>query len=222
METPVTNRHTFRGWSSNPLAGAVSYPVTGAAYIALYAGLDRSSLVYEFKGLGISLWSPSIGLSVAVLLAYGPGFTPVLFGAIFLTDLYVHALSRGIASIIVTASILASGYAALAWFLQHRLGFDLKRAHLKDIIILLVAAPVGIAVISFMYCASLYLMGYLPGSLFWSGMQRLWIGDTVGTVIVVPAIMAGILTVNRGSHVRMDSAIVDAGTFLLASQQPFG
>ena len=140
---------------------------------------------------------------------------PGIFGAIFLTDLYVHALSRGIASIIVTASILASGYAALAWFLQHQLGFDLKRAHLKDIIILLVAAPVGIAVISFMYCASLYLMGYLPGSLFWSGMQRLWIGDTIGTVIVVPAIMAGIMAVNRWSDVRMDSAIVDAGTFLL-------
>ena len=192
-----------------------SYLVTGAAYIALYAGLDRLSLVYEFKGLGISLWSPSIGLSVALLLAYGPGFTPVVFAAIFLTDLYVHALTRDTASIAVTAAILASGYATLAWFLQHQLGFELKRAHLKDVIILLVAMPVGIIGTSFTYCASLYLMGYLPGSLFWSGMQRLWIGDTMGTVIVVPAIMAGIVAVNRGSHVRVNTAIVDGGTFLL-------
>ena len=120
-----------RSWSTNALAGAASYLVTGAAYIALYAGLDHLSLVYEFKGLGISLWSPSIGLSVAILLAYGPGFTPAIFVAIFLTDLYVHALSRDIASIVVTAAILASGYAALAWFLQHQLGFELKRAHLE-------------------------------------------------------------------------------------------
>ena len=119
------------------------------------------------------------------------------------------------ASIAVTAAILASGYATLSWFLQHQLGFELKRAHLKDVIILLVAMPVGIIGTSFTYCASLYLMGYLPGSLFWSGMQRLWIGDTMGTVIVVPAIMAGIMAVNRGSHVRVDTAIVDAGTFLL-------
>ena len=135
--------------------------------------------------------------------------------AIFLTDLYVHAVSRDMASIVVTAAILASGYAALAWLLQHRLGFDLKRAHLKDVIILLVAVPSGIIVTSVTYCASLYLMGYLPGSLFWSGVQRLWIGDTIGTVIVVPAIMAGIMAVNRGSHVRVDAAIVDVGTFLL-------
>ena len=207
--------HSRQSWSNTALAGAANYLVTGAAYTALYAGLDRLSLVYEFKGLGISLWSPSIGLSVALLLAYGPGFTPVVFAAIFLTDLYVHALSRDTASIAVTAAILASGYATLAWFLQHQLGFELKRAHLKDVIILLVAMPVGIIGTSFTYCASLYLMGYLPGSLFWSGMQRLWIGDTMGTVIVVPAIMAGIMAVNRGSHVRVDAAIVDAGTFLL-------
>ena len=204
-----------QSWSNTALAGAANYLVTGAAYTALYAGLDRLSLVYEFKGLGISLWSPSIGLSVALLLAYGPGFTPAIFAAIFLTDLYVHALSRDTASIAVTAAILASGYAALAWFLQHQLGFELKRADLKDAIILLVAMPAGIIGTSFTYCASLYLMGYLPGSLFWSGMQRLWIGDTMGTVIVVPAIMAGIMAVNRGSQIRVDTAIVDAGTFLL-------
>ena len=207
--------HSRQSWSNTALAGAANYLVAAAAYTALYAGLDRLSLVYEFKGLGISLWSPSIGLSVALLLAYGPGFTPVVFAAIFLTDLYVHALSRETASIAVTAAILASGYATLSWFLQHQLGFELKRAHLKDVIILLVAMPVGIIGTSFTYCASLYLMGYLPGSLFWSGMQRLWIGDTMGTVIVVPAIMAGIMAVNRGSHVRVDAAIVDAGTFLL-------
>ena len=55
METRVINRITFRSWSTNAIAGAASYPVTGAVYIALYAGLDRLSLVHEFKGLGISL-----------------------------------------------------------------------------------------------------------------------------------------------------------------------
>ena len=217
MDTRVIDQHpSRRSWSTNDLAGATRYLVTGAAYIALYAVLDRLSLVHEFQGLGISLWSPSIGLSVAILLAYGPGFAPLMFVAIFLTDFYVHAVSRGIASIMMTAAILATGYAALAWLLQHRLGFDhLKRARPKDVIILLVAMPTGIIVISFMYCASLYLMGHLPGSMFWSGVEHLWTGDTVGTVIVVPAIMAGIMAINRGSHVRLDTAIVDIGTFLL-------
>ena len=69
---------------------------TGAIYIALYAGLDHLSLVHNFQGLGISLWSPSIGLSIASLLAYGSGFGPPIFLAIFLTDLLVHAVSRDI------------------------------------------------------------------------------------------------------------------------------
>lgn len=215
MDTRVKRHPFLSNWSSDVLLGKAKYLVKGAAYIALYAGLDRLSLVYEFKGLEISLWSPSIGLSIALLLAYGPGFTPVIFVAIFVADLYVHALSRDIASIAVTAAILASCYAGLAWLLQHQLGFELTRAHLKDVIILLVAMPAGIIGTSFSYCASLYLMGYLPGALFWSGMQRLWIGDTIGTVIVVPAIMAGIKVVNRESHIRVDTAIVDIGTFLL-------
>ena len=187
-------------WSTNAISGSTSYIAAGAIYIALYAVLDHLSLVHNFQGLGISLWSPSIGLSIAALLAYGSRFGPPVFLAIFLTDLLVHDVSRDLASILVTAGILASGYTALAWLMRHRLGFDLKRAHLKHVIILLIVAPSGIIVTSVTYCASLYLMGYLPGSLFWSGVERLWIGDTVGTVIMVPTIMAGILMVSRGSH----------------------
>jgi two-component system, LuxR family, sensor kinase FixL len=201
-------------WFANDLAGAARYLVMGAVYVALYIVLDRLSLVHEFRGLGISLWSPSIGLSVAILLAYGVGFAPLMFVAIFVTDFYVHAVTRGIASITVTAAILATGYAALVWILQHRLGFDhLKRARPKDVIILLVAMPAGIAAISVAYCASLYLMGYLPGSMFWSGVEHLWTGDTVGTVIVVPAIMAGTIAVKRVSHFRVNISIVDISMF---------
>lgn len=204
-----------RNWFSNDLAGATRYVVMGAAYVALYAALDRLSLVHEFQGLGISLWSPSIGLSVAILLAYGPGFAPLMFVAIFVTDFYVHTVTRGIASTIVTAAILATGYAALTWFLQHRLGFDhLKRARPKDIILLLVAIPTGIVVISFMSCASLYLMGHLSGPMFWNGVAHLWTGDTVGTVIVVPAIMAGYRAKSRENRVLADITILDIAMFV--------
>ena len=208
-------------WSTNAISGSTSYIAAGAIYIALYAVLDHLSLVHNFQGLGISLWSPSIGLSIAALLAYGSKFGPPVFLAIFLTDLLVHDVSRDLASILVTAEILASGYTALAWLMRHRLGFDLKRAHLKHVIILLIVAPSGIIVTSVTYCASLYLMGYLPGSLFWSGVERLWIGDTVGTVIMVPTIMAGILMVSRGSHVRVDAAVVDVGALLIGLATAF-
>lgn len=100
-------------WSSNVVSGGASYIAASASYITLYAVLDHLSLVHNFQGLGISLWSPSNGLSVAMLLAYGPKFSPAVFAAIILTDLYVHTIPRDITSIVVTGGILASGYAPL-------------------------------------------------------------------------------------------------------------
>lgn len=105
-------------WSSNAVSGGVSYVAASVIYITLYAVLDHSSLVHNFQGLGISLWSPSNGLSVAMLLAYGPKFSPAVLAAFILTDLYVHTVPRDITSIVVTAGILASGYATLAWLMR--------------------------------------------------------------------------------------------------------
>lgn len=203
----------FTGRDAFAIAGR--FTLAGAAYLALYAGLDWISLVHEFQGLGISLWAPAIGLSMALLLTRGFIFAPLFFLAVFLTDLYVHAVPRSITSIIITAGIVILGYSGLVWILQRLLGFDLRRARLRDIMILLVVVPAGIIVISLAYCAALLLLGQLPAGRFWSAVGHFWVGDTVGTVIFLPAIMACFAAANQGSSFRVDAVVLDVGAFLL-------
>jgi signal transduction histidine kinase len=51
-------------------------------------------------------------------------------------------------------------------------------------------------------------MGHVPAGMFWSAAQHFWIGDTVGTVIVVPVIMAGFAAAARRPVIRLDAAMV--------------
>ncbi len=207
---------SLRAWWSDVPSRRSSYVLTGVCYLALYAALDRLSLVHGFHGLGISLWNPSIGLSLALLLTRGLSFAPFLFLAIFCTDAWIHSVSRSLFSIAVTAAIVTLSYSGVAWLFRSQFAFDIKRARLKDIITLLVGLPACAVLISFFYCGSLYLMGYLPAPLFWGAVEHLWIGDTIGAVIVVPAVMAAFVAIReRATPQRVRSAGFDLAIFLL-------
>ena len=212
MDTRVADIHQRDSRSATVVAAR--YALAGAAYLAVYAVLDRISLVHGFQGLGISLWTPAVGFTMAVLLTRGFAFAPLFLVAVVFTDVYVHALPRSVSSIMVTGAIVTLGYSGLVWVLQRALGFDLRQARLRDIVILMVAVPTGIMVISFSYCAALYLMGLLPADQFWNAVGHFWVGDTVGTVIVLPAMMAGFASVKEG-RVRFDGSVIDTAAFLL-------
>ena len=53
------------GWSANPGWRAVALSV---GYVALYLTLDRLSFVGALHGVGITPWSPSTGLAMALLV----------------------------------------------------------------------------------------------------------------------------------------------------------
>ena len=204
-----------RSRSDEFLAGAGRFLLLGAGYLVIYVAVDRLSFVHDFHGLGLSLWTPAVGLSIALLLTGGFAFAAFVFAAIFFTDLYVHAVPRSTASIMVTAGVATLGYTGLAWVLQRFLGFDLTRARLREIIILLVAVPAGVIVVSFAYCGVLYLSGQLPVAQFWSAMLHFWVGDAVGAVIVLPALLAGVVTLKEENRVRVGAGFLDIGVFVL-------
>lgn len=222
MEARVKNLRPLllRSLERNAVSGA-SFLLTATAYLAVYAALDALSFVQAFQGLGlgISLWTPAIGLSLAFLLARGFVYAPLIFLAVFVTDAYVHNLPRSAPSIIVTAAIVTLGYTALAWGMQ-RLAFDLKRASLRDIVVLLIAVPTGIAVISLVYCTTLYLMALLPDGQFWRAARHFWVGDTVGTIIVVPAVMAAYAAARQG-YQREQPIVFDLAVFLVGLSGAF-
>ena len=179
------------------------YVLIGGSFTAAYLGLEWLTRVHELEALGITLWNPVKALSLGLLLLKGVAYAPVLFLAAFLVDFFIYGAAKGVASTVATSAVVAIGYAALAAGLARGLGFAVGRSDLRNVIALLVTVPAGTFVIACLYCGFLVWFGDLPARQYWEAVPHLWVGDTVGIVIVLPVAMAASGSVQRlGGEIR--------------------
>jgi integral membrane sensor domain MASE1 len=191
------------------------YVLIGGVFTAVYLGLEWLTRVHELEALGITLWNPVKALSLGLLLIKGIAYAPVLFLAALLVDLFIYGAAKGIASTVATSAVVALGYAGLAAALTRGLGFTIRRADLRNVIALLVTVPVGTFVIASLYCALLILFGDLPARQYWQAVPHLWVGDTVGIIILLPLAMAAFGPVQRLLDARPAVLLIDSGIFLV-------
>lgn len=185
----------------------------GGFFTLAYLGLEWLTRVHELEALGITLWNPVKALSLGLLLIEGVAFTPVLFVAALLADLFIYGAAKGGPSIVATSAVVALGYAGLAVTLTSGLGFVMGRTSVRDVIGLLVVVPTGTFVIASAYCALLVLFGDLPVRLYCEAVTHLWVGDTVGIVIVLPVAIA-VVGMQRPREVRLRLLLIDSTVFL--------
>ena len=69
--------------------------LTGIAFLAIYVLLNALTVRYQFRGLGITLWSPDNGLSV-LLLIEGAQFAPFVLAGEVLTDALINRVHHSI------------------------------------------------------------------------------------------------------------------------------
>ena len=92
----------FRGMPAQltPFFG-ISGPVgarfwrTGVAFLAIYLAFNMLTEWHEFDRLGITLWSPDNGLSLALLIE-SVAFAPFVFLGAVLVDLSIAGVHRSI------------------------------------------------------------------------------------------------------------------------------
>src|SRR6516164_11714480 len=65
----------------SPIGRTWAVLTLSAAYIAFYVTLDRLSFIEAQHGVGITPWSPSAGLAMALLIIKGAHWSPVVFAA---------------------------------------------------------------------------------------------------------------------------------------------
>jgi two-component system sensor kinase FixL len=208
-------------WLRDEVAGAnvgsswPAYLLTGGAYVALYLALESITLVHPFETLGITLWGPSRAVSLVLLLTKGFAYSPFLFVAALLSDLLVYREAQELFVMLTADGVLALGYTGLAALLKFGCRFDLRRASVRDVVVLLVVVP-GAALIFAVAYAGLFvaLDGLVPAK-YWAAVRHIWIGETVGIVVVVPAIMAVLLTVARSEKFDLNVHPRDIGLFLI-------
>jgi two-component system sensor kinase FixL len=193
MEMALINAHdrplqSHWSWTGRA-AGRSRFWATGAAFMAAYFALNLLTEWHEFDRLGITLWSPDDGLSLALLIE-NVAFAPFVFLAAVLVDLSIAGLHRGLGVTMAAELSLTMTYVGLALLLKNTLKFDIRQFRLPDVVAFLLLVPVGAALSAFIYCGVLYLGGGLSSDKAFVAMIHCWIGEALGIVTVIPATTA--------------------------------
>jgi two-component system, LuxR family, sensor kinase FixL len=179
---------TLRSWSGSG-AASVRFWVVGAAFVATYFAVNLLTEWHEFDRLGITLWSPDDGLSLAMLIE-SLAFAPFVFLAAVLVDLSITGVHRSIGMTLAGELFLTAAYASLAFILKSKLKFDIRQFRLPDIVSFVLFIPPAAMLTSLIYCALLYLGGELASDKALAAMVHYWIGDALGLITIIPAVTA--------------------------------
>src|SRR6516164_7466507 len=86
-------------------------------YVALYLALDRLSFIGALHGIGITPWSPSAGLAMALLIIKGLRCAPLVMAAELLSSATIPVLTipavpvcLGVIVTMISSGLVASGF----------------------------------------------------------------------------------------------------------------
>src|SRR5262249_4071514 len=147
--------------------------------------LDWLSYVQPFAKVGITPWNPSTGLTIALILLYGPKYLLMLpFGAM-ISDMVVRGGVLPAWTEFGSALIISTVYGAAGVLLGHsRLKFDPTLSTMRDLGYLLGFCGLATIMAAFSEIGFLVACGALQPSQFYAAATRFWVGDMIGITIV--------------------------------------
>ncbi len=173
------------GWSTNPACRAASLSV---GYVALYVTLDRLSFIGALHGIGITPWDPSTGLAMALLIVKGLRCAPLIMVAELLSGATLPIVPVSPVSVCLEALVVTAGYTGAAAILR-RAGLQAGIRRSSDAVILLIVTVISSGLVAGGFVVIYAAAGVVP----WSGVAEagyhLWIGDAIGIVVFVPALL---------------------------------
>jgi two-component system sensor kinase FixL len=193
---------------------ALDYWLVGLSFVAAYVAVERATFAYQLDGLGITLWSPSAGLSVVLLMGPGLAYAPFVFAASLITDFAVYAGPRGWIAPAATSLVLTIGLGAIALGLGGK--SNNAQPRLGSVVTLLTVVPTGVLMIAVVYCSMLYATDHLSPWSYLLAIRNFWIGDTLGIITVVPAAAATLRAFSARWHAVPRSLVADASGFAVA------
>src|SRR6516162_9543851 len=88
---------------SSRMSRALVVLALSVGYIAFYLMLDRLSFIEARHGIGITPWSPSAGLALALLIIKGPRWSPAVLAAELLSAATLPEMAIPSAPIVTAA-----------------------------------------------------------------------------------------------------------------------
>lgn len=160
--------------------------LTAVAFLAAYVGLDWLSFFHAWGAVGITPWNPSPALGLVLLMRRGLTWAPLLFVAQLAAELLVRGLPAPWPATLCVAVAVALVYTAAAAALRAR-PFG---ARVPDVLRLFAVAGSAAAAAGLASVAVFAVAGLVPVHEFGHAALRYWIGDVIGSVVVVPLALA--------------------------------
>jgi two-component system sensor kinase FixL len=171
------------GWAlgSQPLKLA-------AGYLALYLLLDWASYVEPLRHTSITPWNPNTGVVMALLLARGGRWAPLVALGIFVGELLTDEAPAPWGVLALASLYLAAVYTLAAWGLRRRglerpIGTPKGAAWFAGV----VAVASGVAAAG--YVGILVSAGQLDTGDAWASIGRYWIGEFNGIIALTPVLL---------------------------------
>ncbi|KAB2967099.1 MAG: GHKL domain-containing protein [Thermoanaerobaculia bacterium] len=157
-----------------------------AVFVPSYIALDWASYIAPFGAFNITPWNPQPALAIAWMLLAGFRLVPVLFVTIFAAEVLVRHAPAGIPITLLTALVLALGYAAIAGVLRASRRLDPRLRTTHDLTVLATVALVGTGLVGAAFVGVLGGAGLLAAETFSHAWLRFWLGDAVGVLVTAP------------------------------------
>ena len=188
------------------------YLPDAAVFAPCYIALDWASYIDPVGPFNITPWNPQPALAIVWMMLGGLVHAPAVLATILLADVLVRHAPGGYAITAMTALVLASGYAAIAWALKSLLS-DTGLRSTRQLTIFATVVVAGTGVVGVTFIGVLSTAGLLAGTAFSNAWVRFWIGDAVGILVTAPLLFAAADAARRSallSLVRRPEALLQA------------
>jgi two-component system, LuxR family, sensor kinase FixL len=162
----------------------------GVGYLVGYVVLDWVSFVHPSMPMGITPWNPSAGLSLVMVLLFGPQLIPYLFIAPLVADLVNQQTPLPWSVELLAAATTAGVYGGASLFLlRPAMRFDPALPSLRDLSLLMIVAAVSAGFVAASYVCAGIAVGLLPVKDMASAAVRYWVGDLIGIIVLTPFLL---------------------------------
>lgn len=193
------------------MKAAARYVRDAAVFAPCYVLLDWVSYIDPLGPFNITPWNPQPALAIVWMLLGGLEHAAAVFLTIILADALIRDLPGGFATTLLSATVLAAGYAAIAWALRLTLRPMPSLHTLRQLTLFIAVVVPGTAVIAAAFVAVLFLAGHLGATAAGPGWLRFWVGDAVGILVTAPLLIA---VADRERRDRFDSALHKLETYV--------
>lgn len=163
--------------------------LVGTAYLLAVILLDRVSDIGLYRGLGVTPWNPTSGLSLAFAFVFGLSSSPFLFVGQLASLLVLNPVGFSLSWLVAIALVAAGIWVAAAEMLR-RLPEFVPRLGTVPAMLCLIGVGLVLSILqSVAYIGALWWTGRVADPALFAAAWRLVVGHMVGVLVVAPPLL---------------------------------